>query len=54
MDFKTLYDQQIDPPFVPMCKSVADSNNFIAFSEDIGQRTDSVDEFEDIFKEFLL
>lgn len=53
INFKSLYEQKMDPPFVPMCKSVADASNFIAFTEETGQRTDSVDEFEEIFKEFL-
>lgn len=52
-DFKHLYEQTVDPPYKPLCKSAADSSNFIAYTEEAAQKVDSVDRLEDIFQDFL-
>lgn len=52
MDFKSLYEQKLDPPYKPLCKSAADSGNFINFKEE-PTKIASSDRFESIFKEFL-
>lgn len=53
MNFKRLFEQKVDPPYIPMCRSAADASNFIAFTEDGAQKTDSIDEFKQIFQQFL-
>lgn len=52
-NFKHVYEQTVEPPYKPLCKSAADSSNFIAYTEEAAQKVDSVDRFEDVFKDFL-